>query len=114
MGYDTGMKRFSLSETPYAPVSHDPGLKKKVLIASGTLTGIKHLSHIVLKEGQTAVEHAHAGVSEVFYCIRGRVVFTVNGLEQHLRPGECLVVEPGQQHSIADVPEECEMLYLMS
>jgi hypothetical protein len=26
------MKLFSLNETPYEPVSHDPGLKKKVLM----------------------------------------------------------------------------------
>ena len=108
------MKRYSLQDTPVSPVSHDATLKKKVIIPPGTLQGVKYLSHIVLKEGSTAVEHLHAGTNEVFYCIRGRVVFTVNRTEEPLGAGECLVVEPGEPHSIKDVTEECELLYFMS
>jgi quercetin dioxygenase-like cupin family protein len=108
------MKRFSLKDTPASPVSHDPSLEKRVLFGEGTVNGLKHLSHIVLKAGSRAVEHAHAGNSEVFYVIRGTVTFKVNGNEETLEAGECMVVEPGEKHSIEEVSDGAEMLYLMN
>ena len=70
------MKLFSLDETPYEPVSHDPGLKKKVL-TRGTLPHVKHISQIILQPGDSASEHIHTDDIEVFYCIRGNAEFLI-------------------------------------
>ena len=108
------MKRFSTEETPESPVSHNPGIMKRVLFHKGTVPGLIHLSHVVVPKGSDAFEHTHDDISEVFYCIRGRIIFTVNGKEETLGPGQCMVVEPGEPHSIKDVPEEAEMVYFMN
>ncbi|KKL85742.1 hypothetical protein LCGC14_1951700 [marine sediment metagenome] len=108
------MKRYSLETTPYEQISHNPKLKKRVLFHKGVVPGLMHLSQVVLPKGSDAVEHTHDINSEVFYCLRGRIIFVVNGEEQPLGPGECMVVEPGEPHSIKDVPEEAEMVYFMN
>lgn len=104
------MKLFSLNETPYEPVSHDPRLKKKVL-AKGLLPCVSQISHIILKPGSSVSEHVHTNYFEVFYCIRGTAVFLIKGERVSIKEGNLLIVEPGEPHAI-DVIEETELLYL--
>ena len=104
------MKLFSLDETPYEPVSHDPGLKKKVLTRD-PLPHIRHISHIILHPGESASEHVHTDDVEVFYCIRGNAEFLIKGKKVFLRKGHLLLIEPGEAHSIPKIKEETEFLY---
>jgi quercetin dioxygenase-like cupin family protein len=105
------MKHYSRARIPFEPVSHDPALRKQVLVRDGLLPGLGNLSHIVLVPGSRAAGHLHAEGSEVFYCIRGSLRLTVDGKEVLLSGGECLVVEPREVHSIDDTLEESELLY---
>lgn len=104
------MKFYSLDSSPFKPVSHDPGLKKRVIVTEG-FSCIKHVSHIVLEPGSTASLHSHADAFEVFYCVRGRAVFSIGEKKVPLKKGDCLVVEPHEEHAIKEVPEETELLY---
>lgn len=104
------MKLFSLDETPYEPVSHDPGQKKKVL-TRGTLPHVKHISHIILYPGDNASEHTHADDVEGFYCIRGDAEFLIKGKYISIRKGHLLFIKPGEVHSIPNVKEDTEFLY---
>ncbi len=104
------MKLVRISELPLEPVSHDPELKKRVLLREvGTLEA---LSHIVLPKGSRASLHSHRDLYEVFYIIRGRIVFVVEGRECELGAGTVLAIEPGEEHEIRDVKEESEMVYV--
>ena len=107
------MKLFSLRDTPYTPISHDPALKKQILVPDKVLPGIWHISHIILPTGSRVVKHEHRDASEVFYCIKGNVKFRINGKAIALMGGQCLVVEPGEPHSIEDTPAETELVYFM-
>lgn len=107
------MKEYRLDSSPYKPVSHDPALKKRVLM-SEPVSCVRHISHIVLKPGDMATEHTHAGSYEIFYCVRGATVFGVNGADVTVKKGSCLVVEPGEAHSIKNCLEETELLYLLA
>lgn len=104
------MKIISLNELPYEAVSHDPGLKKKVLL-KGTLPYVKHISHIVFQPGSIVSEHSHAEDVEVLYCIKGKALFLVNGENVFITEGSLLIVDPGEVHSITDISEETEFLY---
>ncbi|MEW6587117.1 MAG: cupin domain-containing protein [Nitrospirota bacterium] len=106
------MKIFSLHESPYEPVSHDPQLKKRV-ITRGTLPCVQHVSHIIMRPGDRVSEHTHKNAFEVMYCIGGAAVFIVNGLKVSLNQGNLLSVEPGDSHSIAEIREETELLYFL-
>jgi mannose-6-phosphate isomerase-like protein (cupin superfamily) len=103
------MKLFSLNEIPYEPVSHDPGLKKKVL-ARGALPCVSQISHIILQPAAIVSEHSHTDYFEVFYCVRGYSVFLIKGKSVSIKKDHLLIVEPGEPHSI-DVIKETELLY---
>lgn len=107
------MKIFSLQETPYERVSHDPQLKKRVM-ARNITPCVRHVSHIVLKPGDKVSEHRHEKEFEVMYCIRGLAYFIVNGKKVSIRQGDLISVEPGDLHAIVDIPEETELLYFLA
>ncbi|MEW6003315.1 MAG: cupin domain-containing protein [Nitrospirota bacterium] len=104
------MKLFSLNETPYEPVSHNPELKKKVL-ARDELHCVRNISHIILQPGNSVSEHSHSDFVEVFYCIRGKALFLVKGETVSVKKGHLLFIEPGEPHSIPEIIEETEFLY---
>jgi len=104
------MKLFSLNTTPFEPVSHDPELKKKVLTRDA-FPYVRHISHVILPSGSSMSEHSHSDDSEVFYCIRGNAVFSVNRKSIPVKKGHLLIIEPGELHSITKIIEETELLY---
>jgi len=106
------MRLSNLNDIPFEPVSHNPELKKQVLIKEG-FSCIRHFSHIVFKPGDTAVEHTHDQGYEVFYCIRGEILFMVGGKEVLLEGGSFLVVEPREPHSLR-ATTEAEMVYFFA
>ncbi len=106
------MRRSDLKAAKLVPIRHNPALLKKVLI-DGPVSCVKHLSHAVFSPGDTAVEHSHDDAFEVFYCVKGDLVFKVKGEEVLLRGGSCLVVEPGETHSIETVVSETELLFML-
>ncbi len=104
------MKKISLNDIASDPVSHDQGLRKKVLARNLSLY-LKSISHIVLKPGDSVSEHAHTDFIEAFYCIKGYSLFSVEGAIIALQTGHLLFVELGEKHSIPEVIEETELLY---
>ncbi len=104
------MRIYSLHRTRPEPVSHDPSLEKRVLVREG-IPGIKDLSHALLKRGDRASRHCHQGEFEVLYCIKGALLFEVEGREVEVGEGDCIVIEPGEAHSIPSVVDETELLY---
>lgn len=106
------MKLHTLDKAEEKPVSHDPGLKKRVLVPEG-VGCIIHISHIVLRPGSTASLHSHQDTSEVFYCVRGSITFQVDAAQVVLSAGSCLIVDPKEEHAIVEVPVESEMVYMM-
>jgi quercetin dioxygenase-like cupin family protein len=102
-----------LDSLPFEPVSHDPSLEKQVMVERGVLPGVRTFSHIVLPPGAAASEHVHEEGFEVFYCLRGQTVFVINGKRETLKGSECLVVEPGERHSL-EAHEETELVYFLA
>ncbi len=107
------MRHYTLETTGYTPVSHNPEIKKKVLVKEG-FSCVRHLSHLVLRPGETAKVHSHRDATEVFYCVRGLTEFTVSGRPVTVKGGSCLIVEPGEEHEISVVHEETEIVYMMA
>lgn len=105
------MKLFSLDETPYEPVSHDPRLKKKVLIKD-ILPSISTISHIILEPGNVVAEHTHYDFFEIFYCMSGSVIFSIKRSRIPIEKGSLLIIEPNEPHAIIEVLRETELLYL--
>ena len=104
------MKHYTLKDSPMRQVSHEPSLKKKLIVDKGVLPGIRGMSHIVLPSGTSVEAHSHSDGHEVFYCLSGRALATVGKQEAMLEAGHTLIVEPGESHSF-DVIEEAKLLY---
>lgn len=106
------MKRVSLADVPEEGVSHDPEVKKRVLLRGGDVPRLTNFSRAVFRPGQGARAHAHADMSEVFFVERGEGLMRVGGSEHSLAPGVCVAVAPGEEHEIVnDGAGELVLLY---
>lgn len=94
------MKIISLSNLPEEQVSHNPEIKKKVMLRHGDLPHLTNFSQSYFAPGQQAKAHAHSDMHEVFFVEAGSGVIRIDGNEYLLQPGSCIAVEPGEVHEI--------------
>jgi quercetin dioxygenase-like cupin family protein len=93
------MKIIHADQLPEIGTSHAEEIKKKVFLEKGLVPRLMMFSSAVLKPGQMIEIHAHPTMFEIFYVLSGQLEFTVNGEKSILKAGDCLVAEPGEQHS---------------
>ena len=106
------MKIVSLADIPEEGVSHNPEIKKQVLLARGLVPHLTNFSRSRLSPGQVARAHKHAGMYEVFFVESGTGVIKVDDLEQPLQRGVCIAVEPGEAHEIVnDGADDLVLIY---
>jgi len=106
------MRRSDLKTSKVLPIRHNPALVKRVLLDE-PVSCVRHLSQAVFRPGDTAFTHSHDDAFEVFYCVKGECVFRVKWEEVLLKKGSCLVVEPGEAHSIEKVSKITELLFML-
>ena len=95
------MKIVSLIDLPDEPVSHNPEIKKRVLLKGEDFpTCITTFAQARFKAGQSAGAHAHDHMYEVFLVEQGEGLIRVEGEELQVTAGTCAVVEPGETHDI--------------
>jgi quercetin dioxygenase-like cupin family protein len=96
----------SLDALPAEPVSHNPAISKRVLLRADALPPVTQFAEAVFAPGQVAPAHAHADMGEVFLVTRGAGTITVDGRVVALRAGDCVAVEPGEVHELANPNDE--------
>jgi len=94
------MKHVRLDQTPEAPVSHNPDIKKRVLLRPGDLPGLTNFSQARFRPQQVAAGHSHPDMVEVFWVEAGQGMITIDGDSYDLSPGTCVAVEPGECHEV--------------
>lgn len=94
------MKLSSLRELDYVEVSHNPKIKKQILLGNDALPNLISFSCAVFPPGEMAGAHSHADMSEVFFVQSGRGVINIDGKEYPLEKGVCAAVEVGEEHEI--------------
>jgi quercetin dioxygenase-like cupin family protein len=100
------MKRISLADIPEEGVSHNPEIRKQVMLARGAVPHLTNFSRSRLAPGQVARGHKHADMHEVFFVESGTGVINVDGREYTLGKGICVAVEPKETHEVANNGEE--------
>lgn len=94
------MKHTALSQIPEEPVSHNPAIKKKVMLRLGDLPHLTNFSQARFAPGHVAAAHAHQDMCEVFFVESGTGVIQIDQQEYGLAPGVCIAVEPGETHEV--------------
>jgi len=93
------MKLLKLDELPEVGISHNPDIKKKVILDKGYIPRLMTFGQATIKPGQSVEEHKHDTMYEVFYIQSGTADFIVNGEKIVVREGEVISLEPHELHS---------------
>ena len=104
------MKRVSLNDLADQGVSHNAAIRKKVMLQPGDIPHLTNFSQATFAPGQIAPAHAHSDMHEVFFVSAGTGTMTINGTDQLLAPGVCILVEPGDVHEVSNTGEEMLVL----
>lgn len=99
------MKVTSIDRVPEMSVSHNPVIKKRVLIASGEFPHLTNFSRAVFPPGEIAPVHNHSDMVEIFYIEDGAAVIEVEGENISLPKGSCIAIEPGELHELKNLSE---------
>lgn len=94
------MKIISLSDLPEEGISHNPEIKKRVMLGKGEIPCLTNFSQVRFKSGQASGAHAHENLYEVFFVEAGKGIIHVDDKEYQVQKGFCILVEPGEIHNI--------------
>jgi mannose-6-phosphate isomerase-like protein (cupin superfamily) len=102
------MRHINRDQIPESGVSHDAAIRKHLLIPNGVVPKLTNFSQSVLQPGQLCPAHSHPDMYEIYLVESGEGVIVLDGKDVPLRSGDCLVVKPGEEHSMqnrsAEVP----------
>jgi quercetin dioxygenase-like cupin family protein len=99
------MKICTLSEMPTSQVSHNPEITKRLMINASVVPHLTNFSQAVFKPNQKTVMHAHASMFEVFFVQSGKGYVKVGDIVYPLVAGNCVTIEPGDQHELGNSGE---------
>ena len=94
------MKMTNLRNLPLQAVSHNPEIKKKVMLSMGDLPYLTNFSQASFAPGQIAAAHSHQDMSEVFFVTAGEGIIKISDRSYTLTPGVCIAVEVDEVHEI--------------
>lgn len=100
------MKYVDLSKTPISNVSHNPEIKKQVMLNPGDIPNLVYFSQARFKPGHIAAGHSHQDMSEVFFVEQGSGTMRINNQPHPLHPGVCVAVHPGDIHEVTNTGQE--------
>ena len=81
------MKLVSKAENVEQPVSHDPGITKRVMLKSGEVPGVLQWATSSLLPGMKVSEHKHDDAREFFYILSGSMEVWINDHRHTLSQG---------------------------
>jgi mannose-6-phosphate isomerase-like protein (cupin superfamily) len=98
--------KVSLFTQPETGVSHNPEIRKRVLLALGEVPHLTNFSQAVFEPGQICTPHAHESMVEVYYIMEGAGTITIDAIVHTLAKGACVAVDVGETHSVANTGVE--------
>lgn len=93
------MKLVHLDKIPEVGVSHNPNIKKKVILDKGYIPQLMTFGQTTIKPGQSVGQHKHDTMFEVFYIQSGKADFIVDGIKIVVKKGDVISLEPKELHS---------------
>ena len=94
------MKIISLQALPDESISHNPEIKKRVILRKGDVPYLTNFSQARFAAGQSAPAHSHENMYEFFLVESGEGIININNRKHKLNKGIFVVVEPTEVHEI--------------
>lgn len=66
----------------------------------------------IIEVGNSIGYHVHEGDQEAYFILKGKALYSDNGEETVLKPGDLSVCRPGESHSIEAIGDE-DLEYIM-
>lgn len=83
------------------------GYRKQVVADTAVLAAPGTFAQVVKMEpGEIIPDHVHQSSREFYVVLNGRCQLTVNGTDYHLKPGDMLLMEPGDVHRLYNDGDE--------
>ena len=92
----------NLRNLPQKAVSHNPEIKKKVMLSMGDLPHLTNFSQASFAPGQIAAAHSHQDMSEIFFVTAGEGIIKIGDRIYSLTPDICIAVEVDEVHEITN------------
>ena len=96
------MKLIRLNEVPEKGVSHNPAIRKRVLVENKVIPRVTNYARAVFPPGEKAARHVHDDMAEVFTVESGSGEICINDVAYVFGVGTTVVVEPGEVHEITN------------
>ena len=107
------MKLIKLNELPDQGVSHNPAIRKRVMLEYGAVPGITNYARAVFPPGETVGSHLHNDMTEIFTVELGSGEIRVNDVAYVFSAGTTVVVNPVMFMKLS-TPEKRNSLYFIS
>ncbi|GGF77998.1 hypothetical protein GCM10011397_21240 [Wenyingzhuangia marina] len=79
--------------------NHNANVKKKVFIEKGEIPQLMMFGSATFKPGDKVETHLHKTMYEVFYIQTGKIDFIINEKKITAVAGDCITIEPNENHS---------------
>lgn len=103
--FSTPMKSTNLNHIPTTGVSHNPSIRKQVMLHTHDLKNLTNFAQARFAPGDVAAAHSHADMSEVFFVESGFGKICVDGVDVALEPGVCVAIGPHEVHEVSNTGE---------
>ncbi|MGD1901708.1 MAG: cupin domain-containing protein [Geitlerinemataceae cyanobacterium] len=104
------MKHTDLNQIAETGVSHNPSIRKRVMLRNDDLTNLTNFAQARFAPGDVAAAHSHADMSEVFFVEVGTGNICVDGEDIALAPGVCVAIGPSEVHEVSNTGSEVLVL----
>jgi mannose-6-phosphate isomerase-like protein (cupin superfamily) len=94
------MRYVTIDGVTVQTVSHNPEIKKRVMVAAGEIPHLTGFSQASFPPGEVATVHVHKDMYEIFYVLHGHGEMSINDTCFPVQAGSCISVAPGEAHEI--------------
>ncbi len=96
------MKLIKLHDVPEKGASHNPAVRKRVLVENHVIPRLTNYARAVFPPGEKANSHVHEDMAEIFTVESGSGEIRINDVAYVFAAGTTMVVEPGEIHEITN------------
>ena len=106
------MKIIKLKDIIEEGVSHNPEIKKKIMIDNNQFNNIMSFGHAKFTSNQKTTPHKHNDMDEIFFITKGSGIFHTEKHNKKVSKGDCISIPAKEIHWQSNpFKNDFEMIY---